>query len=220
MALRWYEIEPGNLFRGGKELEYYEENPTVGKTLKEAQEAGIAECSIEKVEGLLRQAEGKCGAWALAYSYELASEGISSAVVKVEPESGAGKEKCVVVGKCQLLIKKWESVGAGKGGGLEFPYDAEEVKDLQGVPGQGPAKNPPAVFGFHYIVEAPNEGKTLYGPSSATGPYAGAEPLKEWQEASVEGICGPFEAGTFESHCKKVGPGALKVVASVAQEFK
>lgn len=177
IGLRWYEVEPGTLHRGGLTLEYYEENNTVNKTLKEIDEAGIARCSIEGVEGLLRQAEGKCGAWALAYSYALADEGISSVVLDVEPQFGKGK--CEKAGGCQLLVKNWEFVGAGKEG--EFPYKGNEIKDLAGVPGQGVA-NPPAIFNLHYVVEAKVGEKKLYDPSYGLGPYEGAEPLKEFQK--------------------------------------
>jgi hypothetical protein len=213
IGFRWYEIGPGTIHRGGSTLEYYEENDTVGDTLKQIKEANIPACTVGGVEGLLRQAEGQCGAWALAMSYALALEGVSSVTLEVVAKFGAAGEPCEAAKACNMLIKDWEFVGAGGGG--KFPYPATDVNDLAGLPGQGTA-NPPAVFGNHFIVEAGKGSGKLYDPSYGTGPFEGAEPLKEFQKNSIEGFCEAFVGN--ETKCQ-VAPAALQLVSTVSNKF-
>lgn len=216
IGLRWYEVEPGTLHRGGKTLEYYEQHETVGETLEKIDEAGEPECGIGTVSGLLEEAKGQCGAWAKAFAFALANEGISSVVLNVQAEFGAVGEKCAALGACNMLVNNWKFEGAGASGVPNFPYKASEVKDVAGLAGQGVA-NPPAVFGNHLVVEAKKGGKTLYDPSYGTGAFAGAEPLKELQAKDVAGFCGPFVA--HKTECQKA-PAALQLATSEVQKFE
>jgi hypothetical protein len=59
----------------------------------------------------------------------------------------------------------------------------------------------------------------LYDPSYGTGPFGGANRLKEYQAASIAGFCGLFEAGTFEAKCEKV-PAALQLHPAEFEKYE
>lgn len=216
MGLRWYEIESGTLHRGGQTLDYYEQHKTVTKDLEEIDAAEEPECTIGEVSGLLEEAKGQCGAWAKAFAFALANEGISSVVLNIRVKFGAVGEECKALGACNMLIKNWNFEGAGGSGVPNFPWAASEIRDIAGVTGQGVA-NPPAVFGNHVVVEAKKGGKTLYDPSYGTGPFAGAEPLKELQQQEVAGFCGPFK--NHKTECQKT-PAVLQLKTAEVQKFE
>jgi hypothetical protein len=216
IGLRWYEIEPGTLHRGGQILDYYEQHETVGETLEQVDEADGDECKIAEVAGLLEEAKGQCGAWAKAFAFALANEGISSVVLNVQAKFGAVGEKCEALGACNMLINNWKFEGAGGSGVPKFPWAADEIKDVAGLAGQGIA-NPPAVFGNHIVVEAKKGGKTLYDPSYGTGPFAGAEPLNELQQKDVAGFCGPIKA--HKTECQKT-PAVSQLASKELQKFE
>lgn len=204
IGVRWYGIETGSLNRGGFILQYYQNEGTVGETLKQIVEGGSPSCPLEGVGGLLSKGQGQCGAWAQVLSYALAIEGISSAIIEVAPNVGTN-----------LLVKKWEFVG--KGNGEAFPYKAQEIKDLSGAEGQG-TQNPPALFSRHYIDEVPLSANVLYDPSYGTGTFEGAERIKKYQNESIDGFCEPFVAN--ESKCVKATVGAEQLNTAKAEEYK
>jgi hypothetical protein len=234
VGLRWYEVEPGTLNRGGKVMTYWfqlnnlralgnrtkeveeaeaeEETKEEKEDRKEEEGACAAGNSPQEVEWLLRNANGRCNTWAFAFAYALASEGIHSTVLEVGAEYGAGEE-CALYKSCFFLVKNWEFEGAGTSGNPTFPYTGAEVKDLNGVAAQGFA-NPPSTFYNHYIVEAPKGSGELYDPSYGVGPFKGANPLKEFQENSIAGFCVPG-AGT---KCQKE-PAALRLGKVITAEI-
>jgi hypothetical protein len=215
VELRWYGIEKGELKRGGKVLKYYKDEATEGKTLKEIEELEIARCEASTVKELLEDGTGQCGAWAKALSFALGAEGITSAVLEVVAKFGEAGEKCAVAAECNLLVKEWEFVGEGKKE-ARFPWTATQIKDLKGIPAQG-TSNPPSTFNNHFIVEAKKGAKKLYDPSYGTGPYEGAESLKEFQVASIAGFCLPFKDA--ESECQKA-PAALQMTINGTEPFE
>lgn len=218
IGFRWYEVPTGTLHRGGKALAYYEEIAP-GKTLKEVAALGAGACNIFAVAALLENGKGQCGAWAESFSYSLASEGIPSGVLEVAAKFVEPTEGCEVVKTCNFLVKNWEFNTEKTVPTL--PYKATDLKDLEGVEGQGGIKNPQSAFGNHYIVEPKITEKNLYDPSYGTAPFIGAEPgrLKEYQEKSIAGFCGRFEALTFEAKCQKA-PTALQLVTSLVLKFE
>jgi hypothetical protein len=216
IGLRWYEIEPGTLNRGGKTLNYYESKATEGQNLKQIVEGGSATCTIEPLEGLLKEAEGKCGGWADAYSYALASEGITSVQYEVGAEFGTGE--CAIFTNCIMLIKNWTfEAGGGTSGNPTFPYKATEVKDAAGVDGQGTA-NPWSAFKNHFIVEAKKGEGKLYDPSYGSGPFEGANKIKNYQEASIDAFCLRLEPGN-ETSCQKA-PAAVQLALKEVEKYE
>jgi hypothetical protein len=213
LGFRWYEVSTGRIRRGGKALTYYTESGTVGKTLKyvgEHKEDGA--CTGTAVEPLLETGQGQCGAWATLLSYALADEGVSSVVKEIQAKFREPTEGCETVGNCQFLVKNWEfNEGEGSLGGL-LPYTALEIKDTEGVEGEGGIKNPRSVFVNHYIVEVKKGSNLLYDPSYGTGPFGGAAPLKTYQENSIAGFCGAFFAPTYEAKCQKAPPASQLTV--------
>ncbi len=173
------------LNRGGSTITYCDQENTENKDLKEIDELGAPSCNIDALAGMLEEAKGKCGAWAEAFAFVLANEGVKSKVLEIAPEFIVGAEdKCETFKTCNMLIKGWKFNGAGTSGNASFPYKATEVEDERGVKAQG-VENPPAIFSNHYIVETPKGSGKLYDPSYGTGPYEGANPLKELQENGI-----------------------------------
>jgi hypothetical protein len=192
MHLRTYEVATGTIARNGKTLEYWAE-VMPGKTLNEQE---MPECTATTILELLEKGKGQCGAWALAFGSALAIEGVGSKFLEVKPTVGGF-----------FLVKNWEfAADAGTSGNAEFPYLPEEITDRLGIAGQGDP-NPPGAFKNHYIEEVHVEAgpEELYDPSYGTGPYKGANPLKELQEASIAGFC---ELKSFD--CQKT-PAALQL---------
>jgi hypothetical protein len=215
MELRWYGIEKGELHRGGKVLKYYKDEATEGETLKKIVEKEIPRCEAGSVKALLEEGAGQCGAWGIALSNAFGIEGVTSALLEIVAKFGAEGEKCAKAAECNLLVKEWEFVGEGKKE-ARFPYTAEQIKDLKGIPAQG-TSNPPSTFNNHYIVEAKKGAGTLYDPSYGAGPYEGAEALKAFQVASIAGFCIPFKEA--ESECQKA-PAALQVAIGGTDPFE
>lgn len=219
IGLRWYELEPGTLRRGGTVMRYWYLLNTLralGNRSKEIEEAEAAEQSTEEKEDrkeeeeacaltdspahvayLLRHAQGRCNHWAFALSYALAAEGVKSEVLELGTEYGAG-EPCAAYKSCFMLVKNWKFEGEGTSGNPTFPYTGAEVIDADGVEAQG-VKNPVSAFYNHFIVEAPKGSGELYDPSYGTGPFSGANALKEFQTSSLSAFCVP---GT-ETKCQR-----------------
>jgi hypothetical protein len=212
IGIRWYGVETGTLNRGGYVLEYYRNESTAGQTLQTIIANSLG-CPLYGVSGLLETGQGQCFVWAQALSYALAIEGVTSQVLSVKAQYGT--EPCETRGVCEILVKNWEFVGAGKGG--NFPYEATEIKDLAGIPGQG-VQNPPAFFNQHFIVEAKKGSNTLYDPSYGTGPYEGAERLKAYQQSSIAGFCLPVQQN--QTKCAKATPGAQQLETNGYESYE
>jgi hypothetical protein len=198
LNLRLYAVESGALARNGNVLTYWSEVADGGHPKGEEQ----VQCQAATTKELLNKEQGQCGAWALAFAETLASEGLHSSVLELKAQfksQVAGKEEeCVNAGVCFFLVKNWAfQAGGGAKKGAEFPYVEAEVTAQLGLPAQGVA-NPPSAFYNHFIVEARNQENVnetenlLYDPSYGTGAFKlgpAAEPLKEYQEKSIAGIC-------------------------------
>jgi hypothetical protein len=231
--LRFYNAATGELNTAGIVMRYYF-NVVAGKTLTELykteiEEGGRGGCPVFFVKELLEKAEGRCGAWALAFQNTLATEGIKSELIGLFVKFGAAGEPCFVVNVCTMLVKNWAFGALGAG---EFPYEANEMKDAEGAAGQG-IKNPSPFFWDHAIVKAgPAGAAALYDPSYGTGPFLGTEGLKEkekpsptsvlkeYQTKSIDGFCRPTNPATEikPAKCQKP-PAALELSPEAAFEF-
>jgi hypothetical protein len=203
-----YNTATGAITRGGSTFKYYAEVLPLNQTLQELSEKEAARCEAGTPAQLLEKGEGQCQAWAELFGLSLAIEGIHSKGVRVWAKWGAGAEPCAVLSACFFLVKNWEfAAGAGSVPGL-FKYAPTEVKDTNGVQGQG-IENPSSWFGNHVIVEV---GSGLYDPSYGTAPITGAEQLKKYQAASIAGFC----EGAF--NCQPA-PAALQLFEEEAFKY-
>jgi hypothetical protein len=93
---------------------------------------------------------------------------------------------CVLFHRKELGIRR-----CGKSGIEGLPYLTKEIKDLEGIPGQG-ATNPDSIFGKHFIDKAKGTEETLYDPSYGVGALKAAtkaEVFLKYQEESIGGYC-------------------------------
>jgi hypothetical protein len=149
---------------------------------------------------LLAEGSGQCGTWAALFLRVLRAQGIRKGqIIEVfnsdEPHDPVtGKplyyDNRVPDWTTGILVKKWDFVGLGSSRVPGYPYKfPDEVRDLQGVKGQG-NDNPPADFARHFIVrieEAGQPGQPVrykyYDPSYGTGPFDSEE---DWENASLD----------------------------------
>ncbi len=95
-----------------------------------------------------------------------------------------------------MLVKNWEFQAVGGSPGTS-PYTyilnlddptVSEVKDREGIPGQG-NPNPPGGFANHFIIRL---GGKYYDPSYGAGPYATES---EWENAALDGLVRVYPTG-------------------------
>jgi hypothetical protein len=218
--------ETGSLEPNGKKVfEYYGEIVKPGKNLEEVYKEEITlkkrseTCPLVPFVGMLESFAGRCGAWAEALINAFATEGIKSSLVHLFVEYGKGE--CKTKEKCIMLVKNW---AFGKKGAGEFPFAAAEVKDLEGVAGQG-VKNPPPFFWDHAIVKVGAKGSAvLYDPSYGNGPFPGTEVLEkpteisvleEYEKRSIDGFCAPNPP----TECAKASELPLGLLPTAKFEF-
>lgn len=111
-------------------------------------------------DGLLKNADGSCGAWSRFFKDLLLNQGISSAVLGcIQP---INMPDCESIGFC---VKNWD-------------YSSGSLTDLPGIPGQGNA-DPLSQFSDHAVVLI---GGMIYDPS-----YGTVFPnLLSWEDASLD----------------------------------
>jgi hypothetical protein len=127
--------------------------------------------------GLIRDANGQCGAWAELFIDVLAAQGISGAKkIAVYAASNPGADG--------FLVKDWTFTGSGSSPGTS-PYvwvvGVDAIDSPNGAPGQG-NPNPPGAFYNHFIVKY---GNRYYDPSYGGPSYASQW---EWEDASLDGF--------------------------------
>ncbi len=154
--------------------------------------------------GLIKDANGQCGAWAALFVDTLSAQGISGAQ-KIYVESTYKDDPRVsrVPGvnddfyRGLMLVKSWTfpATGTAPADVAPFDYRLAEVTDQTGVAGQG-NPNPPGAFYNHFIVEYDSvvNGSTVYNyydPSYGGSIYSNSSQdvaHAAWEDASLDGF--------------------------------
>jgi hypothetical protein len=209
--IRTYEPETGTITRTGTTVLWYYEEVKLA-TLEEyiLKKLGNAQCAfVQTVEALLENLSGECSSWQNAFKNALAIEGLKSTALELVVKFPKESKQCEVAGECTFLVKNWEFKGEGTSKDPLFPFKWSEVKDTNGIAGQG-IENPQSFFINHQIIEV---GNNLYDPSYGTPPLGNgkagerAANLLKYQEASISAFCNPVP------NCQSPAAGTLKLEA-------
>jgi len=210
--IRTYEPKTGTITRTGTTVLWYYEEVKLA-TLEEyiLKKLGNAQCAlVQSTAALLENLSGECSSWQDAFKNALAIEGLSSTALEIVVKfpKNEGKQ-CEVAAECDFLVKNWKFNEVGTSKDPLFPFKWNEVKDANGLAGQG-VENPQSYFNNHQIIEVSNN---LYDPSYGTAPIGNGKPgeraanLLKYQEASISGFCNAVP------NCQSPAAGTLKLEA-------
>ena len=209
-----YNMETGAIESSAtKVLRYYES--VTAETL-ERELARLPRCTNITVEALVEKREGQCGAWARAFSYTLAYEGVASTIYEIAPRFG-GAAECETSINCELLVKTW--LFRGPSGAGAFPYFTREIEDLEGIEGQD-TRNPYSVFVRHYVNKVRGREETLYDPSYGGGPVEAATQrgvFLKYQEENIAGYC--REGAPVTCQIAEASPQREKILGTSIEPF-
>jgi hypothetical protein len=209
-----YDLATGEIKETATVMTYYKN--VALETLEKEVLNGLS-CNNTTVESLVEKKEGQCNTWAEAFPYTLAYEGIASEKYSVETKFG-GPTECEAELACFFIVKNWEFEGAGAGE-KPFPYFTKEIKDLEGLPGQG-TKNPDSIFIRHFIDKVKGVKETLYDPSYGVGPLEAAtkeEVFLKYQEESMAGYC--VEKAPIKCQKAEAKPQKKKLIEAEISKF-
>ena len=154
--------------------------------------------SATNTAGLLRDANGQCGAWAWLLMDVLSGQGIPSTRITVREATHPGTYG--------FLVKNWDFQGNGVSQ-QTAPYvyvQSVDLFELPGVAGQE-YNDPPSDFVNHFIVRY---GGQYYDPSYGGPVYA---TQADWENASIDGF--GYLAnwqGVPRIHAKKNDPAVIE----------
>lgn len=148
--------------------------------------------NIADTDGLLRQGDGKCGAWARFFVDVLRAQGIDSDLQKITPpfsQAALDTDVHAVFGQDRLANKKTVGMFIKNWNLANGPFSGIEHSP-SGLPGQG-NPNPESKFQDHSLVLYSTK---WYDPSYGTGPF---DSLSKWEQASIATYGADIEYGTL-----------------------